>query len=384
MARSSPSLPPGFGPPRTAMNTSTPKPASVTRDRSDRRIARGPDLSSNFSTRIAHAKRLAASALNASNSFSSRIQPHHIQTVSDDLRLSNEIDRLFGDEESVPEKAISDSRNGTSTGLLNAAEAVRSDPLYPAGKDHGTAPTYPTTIGSEVDSNPQGQQTPSVKDGDMEGLLTATDSADADISFDDFARLVAAQSGRTKKNKEKEERIWIREKEAVVSETKTPNGSGGESTSIGGKRGQEKNSSKKPVQDDSVEALAKWFSSLAAAADAVESHNPVEKQTSEYSNINHVANNTEDNVDGSAKVVSVARRKVDLWMDAVHERALAAFNGLYSGENLESIEVSFEVDDIARTVPRASQPLSAPTAATAGSGLNQMMAHLTSSGTIVH
>lgn len=346
--RSSPSLPPGFGPPRSISNQAASKaPANVTRDRAERRIARGPDISANFATRIAYANQHTLIRASNPSAESSRIRPHRIQSTLHDLGLSSEIDRLFADDGSA--QPCDES------------------------KDSQLAPRYMPRLDSEAprlvgEQSHAETETQSVIPRDF-GIADAadesdeTDAADEDVLSDSLVRPGATQiQTETHEDVEKPE---IQQLSESVTRDNHQN---------------MRNIEKIDSQESSVAALAKWFSSLAAAVDVVE-HNvavtdkaPVARQADVRS--------SESSAELGGEKCAV-RKQVDRWMESMWDRALRDDVDSYFEEGLEQIPLSFAVDDlidVGSNVSGVSRRgiVGAPSVRTDDADLDKMMSHLSS------
>lgn len=296
--RAAPLLPPGFGPPRTNGASSLPKITSngvtllskntangaalMTKnsasnggrgDRAERRIAKGPNLSANFASRIAFANRVASQP-------PSEPPPKTVQREHDprrDLELSTEIDRLFA-EETKDSTATSKPPVGQGSRPSTSASGAiveKKQSRFASASSLEDAVTlasvaYPSNKG-------RNDAEPVVKDGEARTVQDDSDVPTADLSFDDFAKQLAAvaiRADNTEQSGEQnvEQSVSPQNEPKVVNEEKP----------------------KETVQNDpTVEALAKWFSSLAAAADVVEGNSrsnysvEADHQTSEEAKIKY-------------------------------------------------------------------------------------------------
>lgn len=350
--RSTPSLPPGFGPPRNSCNSASSKPpTNAARDRPERRIARGPDISANFATRIAYANQHAIMKVLNQPSESSRIRPQRLQSNLHDLGLSSEIDRLFADDPS--------------------AETLDES------KESQLAPRYMPRIESEASRSMDEQlQSKNEIQNISTKSLSRSNGSDKDMSFDDFARLVAAQTDQTKKGTDTDVQLE-QFSEAATDDDKAGSVRMSENQLVQNtEKDNEITGQKDGDRETSVAALAKWFSSLAAAADVVE------KKTNtidEMRPLHRIDTTIKDDAPELVGGKSAMRQQVDKWMESVRSRALGDDVDAYFEKGLEKTPLSFGIEDIDMddsTVECHDRTSSGPLVRTGEADLDKMMSHI--------
>lgn len=239
----SPLLPPGFGPPRSTGLVGSPIPSSsatttsssattaatansastvtgtlnpssgtngtsTKTSRGAQRIARGPNPTANFATRIAFATRkLKSTASPQDHQFSRR-----------DIEISSEIDRLFADD-SILSKALEQQPQRFPPTTTPTTAIVSSPPPPPPPPPPSSPPPHQTEqTPSHVTPQTVAEDLPDIDGGDV--IVEQDDLTNSDTIADTVPE---------------------------TAEVRTETG-----------------------DNPTVAALAKWFSSLAAAADVVE------------------------------------------------------------------------------------------------------------------
>lgn len=253
--RSSPLLPPGFGPPRApngAVNGPKNAPYGTRHERCARRIARGPNPSANFASRIAFANRIAKHRTQTSTKHT-QFEPFSRR----DAELSTEIDRLFAEEVSKASALVGPQRVSSPAKVNNCIDASTGDSkqnrfISPSSIEDAVTlasvanSTVTEKFPAEVKTDPVRVETRLKREKADESL--------GEVSFEELAKQLAAGASRA---------------------DDSPIG-GGQHTSGQNINGSEEVKVQHPETEDddpTVAALAKWFSSLAAAADVVEGNN---------------------------------------------------------------------------------------------------------------
>lgn len=306
-------------------------------------------MSANFAARIAYANQHALIKAQNQPVELSRIRPHRIESSLHDFGLSSEIDRLFADD----------------------ANAEPSD----ESKNSQLAPRYTPRLDDEA-SRPMGELLYAkleVESVAAKGLSKA-DGIDDDASTDDFARQVVAQTQTKKHDDMKRHRLQQLSEPLVDDKQSTgwnsqsrENATQQSSTNVG----------KEDAEESSVSALAKWFSSLAAAVDVVEHNAPAPDDAAAH----QVGVPNSVSKPESVGEKSAVRKQVDRWMESVWDRALRDDLDEYFEQGLERVPLSFAVDDLdadANVSLAGHRDIGAPSVRTDDSDLDKMMSHLSS------
>lgn len=306
-------------------------------------------MSANFATRIAYANQHALIKVQNQPVESSRIRPHRIQNSLHDFGLSSEIDRLFADDAN-PEPG-DESKNSQ------------------------LAPRYTPRLDDEA-LRPMSEHLHPKLDAENVAAkgLSKADGIYDDASTDNFTRQVAAQTQTKNQDDVKRHRLQ-QLGEPLVDDKQTAEwkSQASENTT----QQSSTNVEKEDAEESSVSALAKWFSSLAAAVDVVEHNAPApDEATVHQVDVSNSVSKPE-----SVREKSAARKQVDKWMQSVWDRALRDDLDEYFEQGLERVPLSFAVDDLGADTNVSSisnRDVGAPSVRTDNSDLDKMMSHLSS------
>lgn len=375
----SPMLPPGFGPPRSLSSSKSSNSNPTTR-MGERRIARGPNLSNNFASRIAFAasrkqrKHQKPPQVNShgkphSTTLSSQSKPNitqrshqtppgqqvhqnHQQILRRNYELSSEIDRLFAFDTPVQTSHTHlDARNQHS--LSNSRSYGHgltrqrvTDTDFNAGQGPSSLEDAAATLASVANCPPSVAGTNAtaqlMTDEVNQQVELQQPQPKADITFEDFAKqLAAGAQSRVVERETEGADVAVpvaHQSEVQVQTTKLDNAEVGTAET-------EVARTEVPAaaegSDPTVAALAKWFSSLAAAADVVEG------VVNEEEDIK-----VEEAVEAGAGEVSEEGQideSVANYMSAVWKRTVDGKMMEWAQDNFENdnyVEIVVKVDDL--------------------------------------
>lgn len=404
----SPMLPPGFGPPRTISTSKSSNSNSTIQARiGERRIARGPNLSNNFASRIAfaasrkqrkhqkpphvnpHAKSHSTTSSNQSKPNVTQ-RPHqtppgqevhqnHQQILRRNYELSSEIDRLFADDTPVQTSHTHlDARNHHS--LSNSRSCGHgltrqrvTETEFNAGQGPSSLEDAAATLASVANCPP------SVADSNATAQLL-TDEVNqqveleqpqpiADITFEDFAKqLAAGAQSRVVERETEGADVGVpvgHQSEVQVQATRLDNV---EVSTVETEVARTEVQAGAEGNDPSVAALAKWFSSLAAAADVVEG---VVNEEVDMKGAEAVETGAEEVIEEGQIDESVANYMSAVWKRAVDGRMME-----WAQENFEDdnhVEIVVKVDDLMETGNGFEGGVSVVNGPVATSALDSMM-----------